>query len=193
MGKSKLYLQALFIMVLCLTSCSDRQEKQVNNIQETQSNGIQKAHFIDTQEADQDNPGGSDPGETVNNEKIRIISPQDSSQVSRDVTVEGTAIVPAGSHVWALARRVDFEPFWWPQREVKIDQGTQRWQTTVSLGEPQDIGRDFNIGIGIVDEQEHLKLMEYWENAMESGGWKPIRVSEVISKLQIITVTKTSH
>lgn len=180
-------------MALCLNSCTERQEKQVDNIQETQVNRAQENHVIDIRKADQDNPGDSDPGETVNNERIRIISPQDSSRVGRDVIVKGTATVPAGIYVWTVARRHDFEPLWWPQREVKIDSKTKKWKTTVSLGEPHDVGWYFDIGIITVDAEGHQKLMDYWVKAMETGDWRPIRIPETTSPPIMIKVEKIRH
>lgn len=124
---------------------------------------------------------------------IKITSPKDSSHVGRNVVVEGTAIVPAGNYIWAVARHQNFEPLWWPQREVKIDSKTKKWKTTVSLGEPHDVGWYFDIGIITVNAEGHQKLMDYWVKAMETGDWRPIQIPKTTSPPRIIRVKKTRH
>ena len=124
--------------------------------------------------------------------EITITSPADSSNAGRTVTVTGTASVPTGTHVWALARRSDFKPLWYPQRHIEVNGATNEWKTTVNLGEPRDIGWNFHIGIVTVDATGHDILMKYWLKAVQTGNWYPIEIPNTASSPEIITVTKTS-
>lgn len=124
---------------------------------------------------------------------VTVTNPQNGSDVGRETTVRGTAVIPGGNHLWVLARRVDFEPLWWPQREVKIDPKTHKWSSTACFGVPEDINWDFHIGVITVNEDGHKELMDCWTNAMKTGDWKPIEIPETTSPLRIIKVKKVSH
>jgi len=125
--------------------------------------------------------------------QIRITAPKDGSTVSRETIVTGTASIPKGHHLWILARRNDFEPLWWPQREAKIDDKTGEWRATVAFGGPQDIGWEFNIGVITVNNAGHTILMNYWKKAMKSGDWRLVEIPKVSSPPKILKVTKMSH
>ena len=137
--------------------------------------------------------GGLYAQNSHNEYNIAITSPVDSSKVGRDVTVSGTAILPPGKHVWALARREDFLPLWWPQREVKVDLKTNQWKTTVVLGQPRDVDWYFDIGIVAVDAEGHQKLQEYWVEAMRTNIWNPIELPENSEQLKTIKAKKIRH
>ena len=124
---------------------------------------------------------------------IKIIRPQNGSNVGRETTVKGTASIPIGNHLWVLARRVDFEPLWWPQREAKIDPKTHKWNATANFGEPQDIKRDFHLGVITVNADGHKELMDYWIKAMSTENWRPIQIPETTSPPRIIKVKKVRH
>lgn len=123
---------------------------------------------------------------------VTITSPADSSNTGKTVTVKGIASIPIGTHVWSVARRSDFKPLWYPQRQVEINGATNEWETTVNLGEPKDIGKKFHIGIITVNATGHKILMDYWLKAMQTGNWYPIQIPETTSPPKIITVIKTS-
>src|SRR5437867_1312606 len=76
---------------------------------------------------------------------VTITFPSQGSSVGKEVVVRGTATLPQGQHLWLFARRIDFAPLWWPQREVSIDYGKHTWQGTAVFGIPQDVGWDFEI------------------------------------------------
>jgi hypothetical protein len=95
--------------------------------------------------------------------------------------------------LWVLIRRVDFEPFWWPQREAKIDSNTQQWQTTAVFGGPQDVNWNFDVGVINVDANGHRQLMESWTKAMKSGDWKPEQIPPTMSPPKVVKVKKVRH
>lgn len=125
---------------------------------------------------------------------VKIIEPaRDGIEVRRGMTVKGTASIPGGYHLWVLARRSDFEGVWWPQGEGKIDPTTQEWKVSVTFGESQDIGWDFDIAVIVVREDAHIVLQNYRIEAMKADKWKPIEVPSSTSPPQIRKVKKVSH
>ena len=127
------------------------------------------------------------------NFEVTIEEPRDGLEVGLIVTVKGTATIPSGTHIWVLARRVDFDGFWWPQGEGRINPTTQKWRATATLGEPQDVGWDFDIAVIVVDEENHIKLGDYRRNAMRTGDWRPIEAPPTVTPPLIRTLTKVSH
>ena len=85
---------------------------------------------------------------------VHILSPHNGAIVAESGTVEGSAVLPADSYLWVLARRKDFDG-WWPQGggNVTLDQG--RWSVPVRYGEPHDAGYDFEIAAIVVGPATH--------------------------------------
>jgi hypothetical protein len=85
---------------------------------------------------------------------VDILSPRAGVIVADNGTVEGSAVLPANSYLWVLARRKDFDG-WWPQGggAVRLDQG--RWSVPVRYGEPHDVGYDFEIAAVVVGPATH--------------------------------------
>ena len=125
--------------------------------------------------------------------EVTIVSPQNNSNVRTPEIVSGTADIPSGEHLWLLARRYDFAPLWWPQREIIIDPKTHKWKASANLGEKQDVGFNFDIGVITVGTAEHNELMNYWRHAATTGDWRPIEIPEPTSKPRVITVKMISH
>ncbi|MBE9580643.1 MAG: hypothetical protein IMF18_03385 [Proteobacteria bacterium] len=124
---------------------------------------------------------------------VTVTHPQNGNEVGTELTVKGTASIPLGNYLWVLARRVDFEPLWWPQREAKIDPKTHKWSATATFGLPRDINWDFDIGVITVDANGHQELMDYWIEAMKTGDWRPIQIPATTSPPRIIRVKKVRH
>jgi hypothetical protein len=97
---------------------------------------------------------------------VEILSPRSGAIVADAGMVEGSALLPADSHLWVLARRKDFDG-WWPQGggAVAVDQG--RWSVPVRYGEPHDAGYDFEIAAVVVGLATH----ELW-----TGLHPPVRL-----------------
>lgn len=126
---------------------------------------------------------------------VKFTAPaRDGVKVGKEVDVKGTATIPDGNHLWVLVHRVKgFKTLWWPQGEGEIDPVTKEWDVRVSFGGPQDIGQDFEIAAVTVDNEAHLKLQEYLENAMTSGKWLPIKMPALTSAPQYRKVIKENH
>jgi hypothetical protein len=126
--------------------------------------------------------------------KVQVLDPaRDGIEVRKTYVVKGSAFIPSGTHVWVLARRVDFEGFWWPQGEGKVDPKTGEWKVSVTFGEQQDVGWDFDIATVVVAEQSHLIFKNYRTNAMRSGDWKPIELPKVEVPPVLRKVKKVGH
>jgi len=134
-------------------------------------------------------------GDAQKNEQvdIKVTDPRNGSNVGREMVVKGTAYLPRGHYLWVLARRNDFKPLWWPQREAEVDPKTHKWSATAVFGGPQDVGWDFDIGVIAVNEKEHALLKDYWIKAMRTGDWKTIEMPPSAAAPQILKVKKVSH
>jgi len=124
---------------------------------------------------------------------VTITYPTNKSKVGREVLVRGKALIPGGQYLWILARRTDFKPLWWPQREAEVDPTTGEWKAIAILGGPQDIGWEFDVGVIVVNSEGHAKLQDYWIKSMQSGDWRPIQIPKTTVAPQLIRVMKTSH
>lgn len=124
---------------------------------------------------------------------VKITEPSmDNVKVGGEIDVSGSAIIPSGNHLWVLAhRKKGFEKVWWPQAEGEIDVRTHKWQVHVTIGQERDIGYEFEIAAITVNEQEHLKLKAHWDNAMETGKWRPIPMPPTTSAPVIRSVMKS--
>ena len=125
---------------------------------------------------------------------VKITDPsRDGVEVKKGMTVKGTAIIPRGCHLWAMVRRSDFTDVWWPQAEGKIDPKTNEWKVSVTFGQAEDVGWDFNIAVFVVKGPEHIILQNYRIKAMKDGDWKPIEAPPSVCPPQIRTVKKVGH
>ena len=124
---------------------------------------------------------------------VKITYPNNGGKVGREIIVEGIASIPKGNYLWVLARRADFEPLWWPQREAKIDPNSNQWKAAARFGEMQDTNWEFDIGAITVNAAGHRELMDYWITAMKTGTWRPIQIPETTSAPRIIKVRKVRH
>jgi len=124
---------------------------------------------------------------------ISITEPRNNANVGRATIVKGKAEIPRGNYLWVVARRSDFKPGWWPQREAEIDPRTHKWSATAVFGEPRDIGWDFDIGVIVVDTQGHAFLRDYWKKAMRTGDWRPIEIPPTSCPPITMKVKKVKH
>jgi hypothetical protein len=124
--------------------------------------------------------------------RVDIAQPaQDGVQVGKEMDVEGTAFVPEGNHVWVLAHVVDgFEDFWWPQGQGKIDPATHHWKVHVFVGQPQDIGKNFELAVITVADREHFQLQDWLKKGMATGDFKPMEMPPTTTAPLFRTVRK---
>jgi hypothetical protein len=97
---------------------------------------------------------------------VDILSPRSGAIVAGTGTIEGSARLPADSHLWVLARRKDFDG-WWPQGGGAVPVLHGRWSVPVRYGEPHDAGYDFEIAAVVVGLATH----ELW-----TGLHPPVRL-----------------
>jgi len=87
---------------------------------------------------------------------VKITDPvNDGFKAGPQCKISGEANIPSGYHLWVLCHRADF-PKWWAQSYPKINQGA--WHATVTVGENQDIGEDFEIIAIVVDNATDAQL-----------------------------------
>lgn len=91
---------------------------------------------------------------TRSGSKVHILSPGNGAPVASAGIVEGTAELPAGSYLWVLVHRKDFDG-WWPQGAGPISVDGNRWTVSVKYGEPHDAGCDFEIAVVVVGQSTH--------------------------------------
>ncbi len=124
---------------------------------------------------------------------VKVTEPRAGQQLGAVFTVKGTAVIPDGHHLWVFARRVDFEPFWTPQAEGRINSETGSWKVSAHFGTANDISWDFDVAIAVFSEKEHLVLRDYRNRAMKSGHWTEIEMPKAACTPTLLTVIKTSH
>ena len=91
---------------------------------------------------------------------IEILAPRDAEPVGSSGTVEGTAALPTGSHLWILVHRRDWDG-WWPQGGGPVLPEQTRWKVTVNYGGPQDIGFFFEIAAIAVGPATDERWLEW--------------------------------
>jgi hypothetical protein len=121
--------------------------------------------------------------------------PREGFKVRKGMTVKGTASIPSGHYLWVLTHRIDFEDFWWPQGEGKIDPKTGEWKVGVTFGGSQDVGWDFEIAVIVVNKEEHTKLSDYRRERMKTNDWTPEEMPSTAAGFPpvIMKVNKESH
>jgi hypothetical protein len=137
--------------------------------------------------------GGTIYAQNQEQSVIEITDPVGGSSVGRETIVKGIAHLPRGHYLWVLARRSDFRPLWYPQREAEVDPTTHKWSATANFGEQRDVGQTFDIGVVSVNEEGHTLLKDYWIKAMRTGDWKPIEIPPTSSPPQTLRVRKVRH
>ena len=123
--------------------------------------------------------------------EVTITSPTNGSEVGKEIVVKGTAVLPPGQHLWVLAHRSDYGPFWWPQSEAKPHPVSRVFEARAVFGVAADVGWDFQVCVITVDTQGHKQIEAAWKEAMRSGDWThPMELPEPTSPPQIVKVKK---
>ena len=135
--------------------------------------------------------GGLQPadGQEVNKNKVTITSPREGDQVGKRIVVKGTSEIHDGSQVWVLAHLKLLANQWWPQPKPIVDENGN-WQALAYIGEPQDIGLDFEIVAATFDEQAVAEILRYHDYGNKIGQWLPIRFPRATSNIAVVTVKK---
>jgi Methyltransferase domain len=106
---------------------------------------------------------------------VEILNPTRKSVVEAGGTVQGTAVLPADTYLWVLARRRDFDG-WWPQGSGAAMVRDKRWSVNVTYGGPQDAGRDFEIAALAVGPATHQLWTDWVARVNETGLYPPVQL-----------------
>lgn len=128
--------------------------------------------------------------ENSRHSELVITSPRDGSNCGATERVEGKSTVPPDKHLWIFAHRQGLR-LWWPQvGEVRVEEdGT--WKQTIFVGQPQDIGFDFEITARWVDSRQSTDLEGYLQRG-ETAGYPGLPLPEGAPTATVIC-SKVSH
>jgi hypothetical protein len=107
--------------------------------------------------------------------QVEILAPQGGALVADSGLVEGSADPPAGSYLWVMARRKDFDG-WWPQGVGAAPISGNRWSVPVTYGGAQDAGCDFEIAALVVGPATHELWTGWIAQVKETGLYPPVRL-----------------
>ncbi len=126
--------------------------------------------------------------------KVKITSPSNGDDVGRQVIVEGTSDITDGeSHIWILVHPKLFVDQWWPQDKPIVD-ANGNWQVLIYIGQPQDVGIDFEIAVAAFSRSGESPILTYHDSGRRTGQWSPIPFPKgTTSEVHIITVRKMHH
>jgi hypothetical protein len=115
--------------------------------------------------------------------------PRQEQKVGGEIKATGSLNPAAGYHFWLLARAHEYDPLWYPQREIQPDLATGKWTTLVTFGTERDVGKTFDIALVAVTPEDHEALQTHWRNSMTSGKWTPM---ELPSEAEVLA-TRNVH
>lgn len=124
---------------------------------------------------------------------VSILEPRSGQEVASRITVEMSATVPDGHHLWVFARRSDFWPLWWSQGEGRLDAKIGKWSAFATLGVPEDVSYDFDVTAAVVVREQHLQLRDDLLKAMKSGDFRPIEMPPAACVATAVKVKKTKQ
>lgn len=139
--------------------------------------------------------GASDALLAVINENylssLTILSPREGEQVGATSKIEGRAEQQPGKHLWVFSHREGLA-VWWPQGGEVTVKSDGTWKHAVFLGQPQDIGLDFEIAVLWLDDQVDKQTKEYLSKGDATGHYPGIPLPTGEPRT-IVTVAKTRH
>jgi hypothetical protein len=106
---------------------------------------------------------------------VEILTPQKGAIVAGAGLVEGSAVLPADSFLWVLARRRDFDG-WWPQGRGAVPVDQNRWSVSVTYGGPQDNGAEFELAALVVRQSTHEFWTDWVAQVEETGRFPPVQL-----------------
>lgn len=123
--------------------------------------------------------------------EVRIVSPVNYGRVGQTVDVSGTATIPLGTRMWVLAHRKGLA-VWWPQGGGAVNIVANKWMVLTYIGEPRDIGSEFEVTARVFDEQGHQVLLNWVKKAADTGIYPgiPMPVSDSRCRANTVTVAK---
>ena len=123
---------------------------------------------------------------------INILVPRNGEECGAALRVEGKTVQMPGKFLWVFIHAKYLREQWRPQVGAIKVTGKGDWSTMVYLGNPRDIGNNFEIAAVWVDEKEHQRLKKSLHNTGQSGHPPSIKLprGEPLAK---VTVKKVRH
>lgn len=124
------------------------------------------------------------------------------SQPARDgvstgcrVTVEGTAALQPGEHLWIFATRKDFGDLGlvWLQGEADVDSATKKFVLPVTLGIESDIGSTFRVSAAILNDATHNRMRAKLMDMMATNRHLPVPFPSAVYAPKHRMIKKVSH
>jgi hypothetical protein len=123
---------------------------------------------------------------------VKIVSPNPGERVGARVVVKGTSKIHDKSKIWVLVHLKLLRNQWWPQPEPTVDENGN-WEALAYIGEPQDIGMDFEIAVATFDPHAEAGILRYHDHGNKTGQWLPIKFPKTTSDIDIVVVRKKDH
>ena len=104
---------------------------------------------------------------------LSIVEPRTGERHGGGVLVSGKASVPADRFLWTFSHRRGLA-VWWPQGGGPATINDGEYAVLTTLGQPQDVGAEFEIRVQIVDAAESEKLNAWFKRGDATGRYDGI-------------------
>jgi len=120
---------------------------------------------------------------------VNITAPSEGQRIGDRIIVQGKSDIKTQGKIWVLAHLKLLGGKWWPQDKTVVDKDGN-WQALAWIGQPQDIGMEFEIAVATFDENASKEIERYHLEGQRTGNYLPIGFPKTNSNICIITVTK---
>jgi hypothetical protein len=120
---------------------------------------------------------------------VKIVSPKNGDEVKSKVIIKGTSKIKDGSSVWVLVHLRLLTDQWWPQPKAVV-QPNGDWEAIAFIGQPDDVGFDFEIAVATFDSEAEKTIVQYHEKGLQTQQWLPIKFPKTTSNIAHVTVKK---
>lgn len=125
-------------------------------------------------------------------ELLVITFPRNGEECGANVRVEGRSKIYKNKFLWLFAHLKGLS-VWWPQSGViNVDTTNGEWVQRARLGQPEDVGFDFEIKVMWVEESVHRRMKDYLSNGEKTGDFPGIPLPDGYPIAQV-KVRKVRH
>jgi len=118
-------------------------------------------------------------------QELIISTPQNGGDCKEQTRVLGRSIKISGSHLWIFARRQGLAG-WWPQGGEVYIESDGTWKQNVWLGQPHDVGFNFEIKALWVNDTVHQDMLNYLTRGDRENHYPPISLPDGTLSAQVI-------